>query len=303
MDDKDDRPPSAPPPAAGGAAGPLPGRDSARPVTAFLPGMAVPGDGVAPAGPDRPAPIAPPITAPMAPPTAFPASAATSGPAKAGGTNAGGAGRDMTARLGTGTRPALRLVDERPVGERTRPPSTALRYPTPWELYRMIPEIGSLTMQRPREDEDGLEFLLRLRGSTTPEEAVTYTAFAALPERASGWAYECLRSMAEYLNPMERPMLEMIAAWLANPHLPMRHRVMREALYAPSRSPSVLLGLAVGWSSGGPAPNDPLPAPVWRTPQAINSAVLSCLARTELNRRPVFLARFIDMARSLFCDY
>ena len=296
MDDDDDKPPSEARPEARAAAGPAPGggRDSARPVTSFLPGAVMLGAG-ADAGEapgaldaaDRAAPVPPPPSPP--PPAEGAAGEVTM--------------RDVTARLGGGTRPSLRLVDERPIGERTRPPSTALRCPTPWELYRLIPEIGSLTMQRPREDEDGLEFLLRLRASTTPEEAVTYTAFAALPERAAGWAYECLRSMAEYLNPMERPMLEMIAAWLANPHTPMRHRVMREALYAPSRSPSVLLGLAVGWSSGGPAPNDSLPAPAWRTPQAINSAVLSCLARADLNRRPVFLARFIDMAQSLFRDY
>lgn len=256
---------------------PAPGRDPARPVTAFLPGAAI-------LGTERPAAIP---AAPPPPPdiTLRDPVPAASPPARGGG-----------------TRPSLRLVDERPIEERTRPPATATRCPTPWELYRLIPEIGSLTMQRPREDEDGLEFLLRLRASTTPEEAVTYTAFAALPERAAGWAYECLRSMAEYLNPMERPMMELIAAWLANPHTPMRHRVMREALYAPSRSPSVLLGLAVGWSSGGPAPNDTLAAPPWRTPQAINSAVLSCLARADLTRRPALLARFIDMAQPLFRD-
>lgn len=291
MDDDDDKRPTEAGAGAGSGPGaglpgrPPPRREDARPVTAFLPGVVLAGaDGAAP--PDRPAPV-PPMS-PMSPP---PAGVAPDG------------GRvEVTARLDSATRPHLRVVDERPMEERTRPPSAALRYPSPWELYRMIPEIGTLTMQRPREDEECLDFLLRLRASTTPEEAVTYTAFAALPDRAAGWAYECLRSMAEYLNPMERPMLEMIAAWLADPQTPTRHRVMREALYAPSRSPSVLLALAVGWSSGGPAPNDSLPAPVWRTPQAINSAVLSCLARTDLGRRPVFLARFIDMAQTLFRD-
>ncbi|MDO5603707.1 MAG: hypothetical protein Q4G25_00965 [Paracoccus sp. (in: a-proteobacteria)] len=200
-------------------------------------------------------------------------------------------------------RPELRIVDPRPMEERTRPPSTALRFASPELLFAGLPEVTELTMQRPRAGEDGLDFLLRLRASTTPEEAVTYTAFAALPERAAGWGYECLRCMADHLNPMERPMMEMIAAWLAHPGTATRHRVMKEALYAPSRSPSVLLGLAVGWSSGGPAPNDSLRAPEWRTPQAINSAVLSCLARADLSRRPIYLARFIDMAEALFREY
>lgn len=207
-------------------------------------------------------------------------------------------------------RPKLRLVpssardaessDEQ---KRTLPPVSAMRYPTPQQLFRDLPEICDFVMQRPQEDEDGLDFLMRLRASTTPEEAVTYTAFAIRPEQAAGWGYECLRAMADHLNPMERPMMEMIAAWLAHPNIAMRHRVMREALYAASRSPSVLLGLAVGWSSGGPAPNDDLPSPVWRTPQAINSAVLSCLSRATLTDRPIFLARFIDMAEIFFREY
>ena len=65
----------------------------------------------------------------------------------------------------------------------------------------------------------------------------------------------------------------------------------------------VLLGLAVGWASGGPAPNDPEPSPPHKAPVAINSAVLSCLARTQLRQRPVYLARFLDMAEALFRAY
>lgn len=199
--------------------------------------------------------------------------------------------------------PAVPTPAPTPEDERTQPPVSALRRATPWLLFRDIPEICDLIMQRPSEDEDNLGFLMRLRASTTPEEAVTYTAFAIRPEQAAGWGYECLRAMADHLNPMERPMMEMIATWLAHPGTAMRHRVMREALYAASRSPSVLLGLAVGWSSGGPAPNDDLPAPLWRMPQALNSAILSCLSRATLSRRPVYLARFIDMAESLFREY
>lgn len=191
------------------------------------------------------------------------------------------------------------MMDIEPT-DKTCPPRRSLRYDTPSELYTCLPEVQLLTTLRPRQDEDNLQYLYRLRSSTTPEEAVTFAAFAAQPSVASGWGYECLRLMADHLSPLEKPMLQDIAAWVNNPTTAMRHRLMREALWAPTRSPSVLLGLAVGWSIGGPAPNDPMRPPAYRTPQAINSAVLSCLARSQLARRPVYLARFIDLADSLF---
>lgn len=187
--------------------------------------------------------------------------------------------------------------------EKTRPPMGVLRFDSLHSLFINLPQIAELTQQRPRPAEDPLAFLTRLRTSSTPEDAVTYTAFAALPQAAVRWGYECLRMMADHLDPMDRPMMELIASWLQHPSTNMRQRIARDALWAPSRSPSVMLGLAVAWSGGPVAPNDPLPAPLHRTPRAVNSAVLSCLARADLSRRPFYLARFIDMAEPLFRAY
>ncbi|SIS57046.1 DUF6931 family protein [Paracoccus saliphilus] len=185
----------------------------------------------------------------------------------------------------------------------TERPRRTLREEDPRALFVQLQSLADLVKLSPREDEDGLRFLARLRASTTPEEAVTYTAFAALPTNAAGWGYECLRLMADHLHPQERPMMQKIAAWLANPTTRLRHDIMKEALWAPARGPSVLLGLAVGWSTGKPAPNDPEPAPAHKAPVAINSAVLSCLARVPLSQRSVYLARILDMAESLFRAY
>ncbi|MFV0410652.1 MAG: DUF6931 family protein [Paracoccus sp. (in: a-proteobacteria)] len=190
-----------------------------------------------------------------------------------------------------------------PESEKTRPPRRMLRSADPAELFAQIVRLSELVKPRPRADENGLQFLIRLRGSTTPEEAVTYAAFVALPVPAVGWGYECLRMMADHLDAAERPRMHQIADWLNNPTTTRRHEIMREALWAPVRSPSVLLALAVGWAAGGPAPNDAEPSAVHKTPVAINSAVLSCLARSELRQRPVFLARFLDMAETLFRAY
>lgn len=187
--------------------------------------------------------------------------------------------------------------------EKTRPPRRMLRTDSPAELFRQVERLPELVKPRPRPEENGLQFLTRLRGSTTPEEAVTYTAFAALPVAAVGWGYECLRMMVEHLDGSERPMMHLVSDWLNDPTTSRRHAIMRQALWAPVRNPSVLLGLAVGWANGTPAPNDPEISPSHKTPVAINSAVLSCLARTQLRQRPVFLARFLDMAETLFRAY
>lgn len=190
-----------------------------------------------------------------------------------------------------------------PDSEKTQPPSAGLRFQSPSQLYSTMPALPQMTQHRPSEDETGLAFLYRLRGSTTPEEAVTFSAFAALPKMAVWWGYECLRQSVETFSPQDRAVMEMIAVWTSHPDDANRFRIMQMALFAPVRSPAVYMGLAVGWSGGGIAPNDPTPVPAHRTPRAINTAILSSLARMDLNKRSVWLARFIDMAVPLFRPY
>lgn len=182
----------------------------------------------------------------------------------------------------------------------TQPPVSALRYETAAELYSEIPQVAQLTMHRPREGEACLDYMMRLRASTTPEEGVTFTAFAAQPKMAIWWGYECVRLARDEIDAEERRMMELVATWTTWPNDQNRFEAMRMALYARARSPSVYLGLAAGWSGGPIAPNDPAQVPAHRAPRAINTAVLSCLARADLRDRPVRLARFIKEATSLF---
>lgn len=184
--------------------------------------------------------------------------------------------------------------------DKTQPPVSPLRYETPFDLYREMPQISQLTIHRPRPDEDMLGYIYRLRASTTPEDAVTFIAFAALPKMAIWWGYECLRTASEDLPASDRRMMELVANWISYPDNENRYRAAEMALFAPVRSPAVFLGLAVAWSGGFVAPNDTAPVPEHRTPRAINSAVLSSLAGLGISRRSVGLARFIDMSMSLF---
>jgi hypothetical protein len=200
----------------------------------------------------------------------------------------------------------LQELDE---AEKTRPPShlsaqvSVLRYPTPHELYAAMPQIRNLTQLRPREDEVSLDYLLRLQASVTPEEAVTFAAFAALPRVAVWWGYECLRNLRADFSPHDRELLEKIAHWSSNGDQALRYDIMRMALFAERRTAAVMLGLAAGWSGAQIAPNDPAPVPPHRTPRAVNAAVLSALAQCQLANRPHHLLRVTRLAEQLFRAY
>lgn len=191
-------------------------------------------------------------------------------------------------------------LDSVPDEEQTLPPVSTLRYPSLDELFRQMPQITELVRTRPAADEEPISFLYRLRSSQTPEEAITFTAFAVQPKMAVWWGYECVRNVPKGLSASDRELMELIAAWASQPSQGARYAVMEAALFAPIRSPAVLLGLAVGWSGGQIAPNDPIPVSPQRTPRAINSAILSCLARVPITNRKIRLAQFIGLAESLF---
>ncbi|QUJ78241.1 hypothetical protein KDD17_17275 [Sulfitobacter albidus] len=166
-----------------------------------------------------------------------------------------------------------------------------------------MPEIAGFTKHRPTDGEDALSFLERLRASTTPEDAVTYSAFAAQPSTSIAWGVESVRITLPDMSADDLQMLAWITQWIDNPVSETRWRVMRAAMYAPRRTAVVYLGLAVGWSGGALAPNDPITAPAWRTPKAVNAAILRAIGQVGIEQRSVSLARILDLAAGLFRVY
>ncbi|MEL6689806.1 MAG: hypothetical protein AAFP28_05755 [Pseudomonadota bacterium] len=185
----------------------------------------------------------------------------------------------------------------------TIPPQTSLRFERPTDLYKLLPEVGDFTKHRPEEEEDAYGYLERLRASTTPEDAITYTAFAAEPQLAIRWGADVVRTTLENMPHDEEQLLSWVQAWVDNPVPEYRWRTLQVALFAPRRSPAVYLGLAVGWSGGPFAPNDPVTIPEWRTPRAVNAAVLRSLSQVGLDQRSVAMARVLDLAAGLFRVY
>lgn len=192
-------------------------------------------------------------------------------------------------------------------GEKTQPPTqppvSALRYATPYELYANLPQLLNVTQLRPQDNETNVDFLNRLYQSQTPEEAVTFTAFAARPRMSVWWGYECLRSLRSDFSMADRDMLERIANWSTSGDNELRYAIMKTALFAERRTATMVLGLAAGWSGAQVAPNDPTPIPPHRTPGAVNAAILSALAQCQLANRPQHITKLVRLAESLFCAY
>lgn len=187
--------------------------------------------------------------------------------------------------------------------DHTVPTLPSLRFDSPSELYRRIPEVSGFTKHRPVEGEDAFGFLDRLRASTTPEDAVTYTAFATQPQIAIAWGVEATRITLGEMSADDIHLLNWITLWLDHPSPENRWHVMQAALFAPRRSSVVYLGLAVGWSGGALAPNDPVAVPPWRSPKAVSGAIFRAIGQVGLEQRSVSLARVLDLAAGLFRVY
>lgn len=188
------------------------------------------------------------------------------------------------------------------VGQPT-PPPRYLRNASAAQLYVAMPQLGRLTVARPRSGETPLNYFNRLRVSATPEEAVTLACFAPLPQIAIWWGHESLRLMPGALTGEDAKLLEQIGRWVAAPNARLRHWIMRRALWAETKSPTVLLGLAAGWSGGALAPNDPEGVALHRCPSAINTAVLATLAKAPTAQRPDLRNHILDLADCLFRAY
>lgn len=193
--------------------------------------------------------------------------------------------------------------EDDPDFDQTIPPQSSLRYDRPYDLYRGIPEISGFTRHRPSENEDPLSYLDRLRSSTTPEDAITYTAFATEPRVAIQWGLNSVRMTLPDIPPDEVQLMSWVTQWVEHPTTDNRWRTLQVALFAPRRSPAVYLGLAVGWSGGPLAPNDPVSVPNWRSPRAVNAAILRAIGQVGLDQRSVRLARILDLAAGLFRVY
>lgn len=182
----------------------------------------------------------------------------------------------------------------------TLPPQQTLRFKTPMDLYSAIPETSSFIKQKPEEGEDTVSFFKRLAASDTPEDAVAFTAFAAEMRDAVSWGLMSVQQVSPDLGPDDQHMLNWVSQWLSYPSNDLRWQAMQLAMFSPHRTPAVFLGLAVGWSGGPIAPNDPSTPPHWRGPRAVSAAVMTAICNTDMSARSVRMAQVLDLAKGVY---
>jgi hypothetical protein len=176
-----------------------------------------------------------------------------------------------------------------------------LRFDGAEELFEQIPEIAEDMGNAPKKDEASLAFMRRLLEAGTPEEAITFAAYALVPRHAVWWGHECLNAQPDSLTEQDREMLALCAAWAADPNDDTRYGAMDAAENATTRGPGVWLAMGAGWSEGSMAgPDQPeVPPPLFLAGRAVNAAVLSFLARCPQDKRRRMIGHFVSMAEYL----
>ena len=184
--------------------------------------------------------------------------------------------------------------------EKTLPPARAIRFDRLTDLFGQVPQCGELLHRSP-DDEDGYRsFLELLRASQTPEDAVTFTAFALQPKAAVQWGLDSVLSVQGELSAEDTEIVNLVEEWLRTQGTDARWKAFERALFAPRKTAIVYLGLAVGWSGGPLAPNDLVTVPAWRTPRAISAGVLRAIGLVGTENRQDSLDQVLDKAAGLF---
>jgi hypothetical protein len=172
-----------------------------------------------------------------------------------------------------------------------------LRHLRASDIFAEIPQIAEDMETRPG-DEETLDFLTALVSGPTPEEAMTFAAYMLQPRQAVWWGHECLQSVSEQLEPQDAGMLDLAAAWVADPSEDNRYRALEAAEGAEQKSPGVWVAYGAGWSGGSiVAPDaDPVMPPLVLCGRAIHIATLNALARVDTSGRNDRIRGFVSMA-------
>lgn len=184
---------------------------------------------------------------------------------------------------------------------RTTEPCPGLRMQGAADLFQAIPPLGGLVLGRALPGQHCLDFLHQLANGQTPEEALTFMAFALLPRQAVWWGHECLKALPDLLTAQDHEMMGLIVTWVGQQDDDSRYGALEAGLRADVHGPGVWLALGAGWSGGSISGKGlpPVAPPVGATGQALNAAIHSALARVTQDKRRRTIDHFAAMATVL----
>jgi hypothetical protein len=171
---------------------------------------------------------------------------------------------------------------------------TALRFTTAREVFVAFPQAAEYLTAAPTDDPPPV-FMRALANSPTPEDALTFCAFALGRREAVWWGCQCVRLVegnAADLN----PFLQAAEGWVRDPEEENRRAALSIGMASDRQMPGPWLALAAGWSGGSMSPveGSPVPPPPHLTGSAVRGAVLMSLARTGAKERGALLSACVD---------
>ena len=172
-----------------------------------------------------------------------------------------------------------------------------IRHPTAAGIFAVLPGISKDMAAGPGEKE-ALTHLAHLAAGDTPEEAITFAAQMLVSRLSIWWGHECLKSVAEILTQKDQHLMQIAAAWVADPSEENRASATAIVDATDERSPGIWLGFAVRFSGGSlVAPDlDPVLPPPEVCGRCVNAAVLTALALGDFDQRAERIQAFVSMA-------
>ncbi|GJD57298.1 DUF6931 family protein [Methylobacterium dankookense] len=173
---------------------------------------------------------------------------------------------------------------------------TGTRFSTARDLYAAFPSTERDINAEPT-DEPPLTFLQRLRQSETPEDAVSFLAYALGRREGVWWAAQSVRLLCRIAAGQEDAPLQAAESWVRDPDDLRRREALRLGMTGNHRLATPWVALAAGWSGGnvGPSAQAVVQATPEMTPKAVRTAILVALATVSARDRSSRLQACIDL--------
>lgn len=147
-------------------------------------------------------------------------------------------------------------------------------------------------------------FVRALLASQTPEDAVTFCAYALGRREAVWWGAGSVRLCLQIAPGQEDAALRAAEHWVREPEDDRRRAALKLGMTTDRRRATAWLALGAGWSGGNISPDEhgTIAAAPHMTAQAVRTAILVALARVNARERAGRLATCAQQGVRLMQD-
>ncbi|WP_420101015.1 DUF6931 family protein [Bosea sp. (in: a-proteobacteria)] len=177
---------------------------------------------------------------------------------------------------------------------------SGLRFQTAAEVFEAFPDMADDMVSGPA-DTPPVAFVAQLQATASPEDAITFCAYALDRRRAVWWALECSRTLDPPTTSEAEIALRTAEAWVREPEEYRRLAALRIGMTGRRDLSATWVSLAAGGSGGtlatGAEPGPPVPPQMCA--KAARAATLIALSTIPVRERKAQLGRCLDIFRNL----